>query len=169
MDIDTVTNAEGTLKKVTFSAKGNKFQVDSRYTYVKTLGCGAYGVVCAFTDSKASSKGPKKVAVKKVAGVFDDLTDAKRIIREMRLLRTMKHDGVLNVINIDEPLDYKTFNDVYIITELMDTDLNKLIRQSTSLLNSQRKYFAYHILRALKYIHRYVSLLLIFLRNGSSY
>lgn len=149
MEIDT--GAGGPRKKVVFNAKGNKFNVDSRYSFIKTLGFGAYGVVCAANDSAGHKT--KKVAVKKVAGVFDDLTDAKRIIREMRLLRTMKHDGVLNVINIDDPEDYKSFNDVYIVTELMDTDLNKLIRQSTNLLNSQRKYFAYHILRALKYIH----------------
>lgn len=148
MDIDT---GSGGQLKTSFVVKGgSQFRVDSRYSYVKTLGCGAYGVVCAANDAVTG----KKMAVKKVSGVFDDLTDAKRIIREMRLLRTMNHDSVLKVIDIDEPENYNTFNDVYIVTELMDTDLNKLIRQSTKLLDSQRQYFAYNLFRALKYIHR---------------
>lgn len=147
MDIDT---GSGSQSKTSFVVKGgSQFRVDSRYSYVKTLGCGAYGVVCAANDAVTG----KKMAVKKVSGVFDDLTDAKRIIREMRLLRTMNHDSVLKVIDIDEPENYNTFNDVYIVTELMDTDLNKLIRQSTKLLDSQRQYFAYNLFRALKYIH----------------
>jgi hypothetical protein len=71
--------------KVTFNAKGTEFRVDPRYGFVKALGLGAYGVVCAATDAKLG----KGVAIKKVAGVFDDQTDAKRIIREIRLLSSI--------------------------------------------------------------------------------
>jgi serine/threonine protein kinase len=135
--------------KVTFSAKGTEFRVDPRYGFVKTLGLGAYGVVCAATDAKLG----KGVAIKKVAGVFDDQTDAKRIIREIRLLSSMKHDNILEITDIDEPESYATFNDVYIMTELMDTDLNKLLRSKHPLLDAQRKFFTYQMFRALKYIH----------------
>lgn len=138
--------------KTIFMAKGNPFQVDSRYSYVKTLGVGAYGVVCAAEDSVLK----EKVAVKKVAGVFNDLTDAKRIIRETRLLCSMNHENILRITDIDEPESYNQFNDVYIITELMDTDMNKLLRSSHPLMDAQRKYFTYQLLRAFKYIHRYV-------------
>lgn len=155
MDIDTLVhdNSSAPLQKTTFAVKGGyQFRVNARYSYLKTLGFGAYGVVCAAQDTQTN----KHVAVKKVAGVFDDLTDAKRIVREMRLLRSMNHDNILKVIDIDEPENYTTFNDVYIVTELMDTDLNKLIRHSAKLLDSQRKFMIYNLFRALKYIHRYV-------------
>lgn len=135
--------------KTQFSVKGTAFCVENRYSFVKALGLGAYGVVCAVADSVTG----KKVAVKKVSGVFDDLTDAKRIIREIRLLGQMNHENILAVLDMDEPADYTTFNDVYIVTELMDTDLNKLLRSKHPLLEAQCKYFGYQLLRALLYIH----------------
>jgi serine/threonine protein kinase len=135
--------------KVTFSVKGTQFRVDTRYNFIKVLGLGAYGVVCSASDSKSSTD----VAIKKVAGVFDDQTDAKRIIREIRLLSLMKHDNILSIIDIDEPEVYTQFNDVYLVTELMDTDLNKLLRSKHPLLDTQRKFFTYQLFRALKYIH----------------
>jgi hypothetical protein len=135
--------------KVNFTAKGTPFRVDPRYTFIKALGLGAYGVVCSASDSVMG----KDVAIKKVAGVFDDQTDAKRIIREIRLLSSMRHDNILNITDIDEPEAYSQFNDVYLMTELMDTDLNKLLRSKHPLLDAQRKFFTYQLLRALKYIH----------------
>ena len=81
------------------------------------------------------------------------LTDAKRIIREIRLLGQMNHENILAVLDMDEPADYASFNDVYIVTELMDTDLNKLLRSKHPLLEAQCKYFGYQLLRALLYIH----------------
>lgn len=136
-------------EKTTFVAKGNPFCIDARYSFVKTLGLGAYGVVCAVQDHRRGGK----VAVKKVAGVFNDLTDAKRIIREIRLLSCMKHDNILTILDIDPPTNYQHFNDVYIVTDLMDTDLNKLLRSSVQLQDSQRKFFAYQLFCALAYIH----------------
>lgn len=135
--------------KTSFSSKGTTFRVDPRYGFIKALGLGAYGVVCSATDSKTNSD----VAIKKVAGVFDDQTDAKRIIREVRLLSSMDHDNILTITDIDEPESYSDFNDVYLMTELMDTDLNKLLRSKHPLLDAQRKFFTYQLFRALKYIH----------------
>lgn len=40
----------------------------------------------------------RKVAIKKITDVFDDLTDAKRILREMKLLRHLGvHENIINV------------------------------------------------------------------------
>eukprot|EP00178_Gracilaria_changii_P000741 TRINITY_DN1097_c0_g1_i2.p1 TRINITY_DN1097_c0_g1~~TRINITY_DN1097_c0_g1_i2.p1 ORF type:complete len:466 (-),score=50.26 TRINITY_DN1097_c0_g1_i2:130-1320(-) len=135
--------------KTVFFAKGNPFRVDPRYSYVRTLGHGAYGVVCAANDAVHQ----RRVAIKKIAAVFEDLTDAKRIIREIRLLGSLNHENILNIIDIDEPEHYESFADVYIVTELMDTDLHKLLQSSHPLVESQRKYFAYQMLRSLRYIH----------------
>lgn len=155
MEIDNMSQNDAKasqLTKTKFAVKwGKEFCIDARYSYIKMLGLGAYGVVCSANDSKTG----KRMAVKKVAGVFNDLTDAKRIIREIRLLRHMNHDNILKVVDIDEPEDYTTFNDVYIVTELMDINLYELIHSSTKMHNSHRKFFVYHLLKALKYIHRY--------------
>lgn len=46
-----------------------------------------------------------------------------------------------------------TFEDVYIVSELMDTDLHQIISSPQPLSDDHCQYFLYQILRALKYIH----------------
>jgi hypothetical protein len=62
---------------------GTTFNVDSKYEYIKQVGHGAYGVVCSAYDHADR----QKVAIKKVPKAFEDLIDAKRIVREIKLLK----------------------------------------------------------------------------------
>lgn len=65
--------------------------------FIRKVGSGAYGTVASFSDGRGMpcSVGQMvrvfvldhKVAVKKVQNAFDDLIDAKRILREIKLLR----------------------------------------------------------------------------------
>lgn len=61
----------------------------------KPLGSGAYGVVYAAIDSKTK----EKVAIKKL-NKLEDTVDAKRILREIRILRSLKNENILELINI---------------------------------------------------------------------
>ncbi len=63
--------------KVKFECNGTVFVVDDRYEYIKLVGHGAYGVVCSALDKRTN----RKVAIKKVTNAFQDLVDAKRILR----------------------------------------------------------------------------------------
>jgi serine/threonine protein kinase len=45
------------------------------------------------------------------------------------------------------------FKDIYIITDLMDTDLHRIIKSTQPLSDDHVRYFAYQILRGLKYLH----------------
>jgi mitogen-activated protein kinase 1/3 len=47
----------------------------------------------------------KRVAIKKMDNIFDDETDCKRILREITLLRHLKHPCVVELIEIIEPDD----------------------------------------------------------------
>ena len=40
------------------------------------------------------------MAIKKFNGVFEDLIDAKRILREIVLLRMLKHPNLVNLIEL---------------------------------------------------------------------
>ena len=46
-----------------------------------------------------------------------------------------------------------SFTACYIITDLMDTDLHRIIRSPQTLSCDHIKFFMYQILRGLKYIH----------------
>ena len=82
---------------------------------------GAYGLVCSGTNTDTG----KKVAIKKIPKAFEDTIDCKRLLREIKILRHFKHDNVLGLHDILPPPDgsAKAWKDVYIVSELMDTDL----------------------------------------------
>jgi serine/threonine protein kinase len=61
---------------------GTTFVCQEKYEYIKQIGHGAYGVVCSALDHSIKAK----VAIKKVPKAFEDLIDAKRIVREIKLL-----------------------------------------------------------------------------------
>lgn len=97
--------------------------VEKRYTFVKMMGGGAYGVVCAANDSVKKNQ----VAIKKIGNAFEDLIDAKRIYREIMLLKFIKHDNIISLLDIEVPEKSKSYDDIYIITDLMETDLHRVI------------------------------------------
>lgn len=50
------------------------------------------------------------MAIKKIPGAFDDLVDAKRIVREIRLLRHFNHENVMKVVDILPPSSLEDFD-----------------------------------------------------------
>jgi len=95
----------------------------------------------------------EKTAIKKVPRAFDDLVDAKRILREIKLLRHFDHENVIGMRDILKPASLEDFEDVYMITDLMETDLHRIIYSKQKLSDDHVQYFVYQMLRALKYMH----------------
>ena len=86
---------------------------------------------------------------------FQDEIDAKRILREIKLLKHLKHENIVGIVDMMPPM-YRyvdDFNDVYIVSELMETDLYRIIYSKQSLSIDHVQYFIYQVLRTLKYIH----------------
>ena len=135
--------------KHSFTIAGSEFIVDERYEYIKQIGVGAYGVVISCYDKKTN----RNVAIKKVGNAFEDLIDAKRIVREIKLLRYFKHDNIVSLIDIQKPPSRTGFEDIYIITDLMETDLHRVIYSRQELTDDHIQYFIYQILRGVLYMH----------------
>lgn len=76
--------------KRSFEIRGIVFTVHEKYDLLKVIGVGAYGVVMAAIDKSTG----EHVALKKISGVFEDITDAKRILREIRLMQALQHENV---------------------------------------------------------------------------
>nr|GMD27761.1 mitogen-activated protein kinase homolog MMK1 [Ipomoea batatas] len=83
--------------------------------------------------SALNSETNEHVAIKKIANAFDNKIDAKRTLREIKLLRHMDHENIVAIRDIIPPPQRASFNDVYIAYELMDTDLHQIIRSNQSL------------------------------------
>jgi len=65
--------------------------------------------------------------------IFDDETDCKRILREITLLRHLKHPCVVELIEIIEPSDPSNFSTIYMVLEFAESDLKKILKSTLSL------------------------------------
>ena len=96
----------------------------------------------------------KKLAIKKVTNAFANEVDAIRTLREIKILRHLRdHENIIPLTGIMRPSSSKDFEHLYIVSELMDTDLHQVIRSQQQLSDDHVQYFVYQILRGLKYIH----------------
>jgi len=89
-------NAKTAKGMVSFQCAGTNFVVQDKYEYIKQIGHGAYGVVCSALDHSIKAK----VAIKKVPKAFEDLIDAKRIVREIKLLKFFDHENIIGLVDV---------------------------------------------------------------------
>eukprot|EP00762_Andalucia_godoyi_P008249 ANDGO_02996.mRNA.1 Extracellular signal-regulated kinase 1 len=132
-----------------YTIHGTRFEVDAKYEVKKAVGFGSYGYVCSGTNVDSG----ERVAIKKIPKVFKDLIDGKRILREIKLLSHFNHENVISIRDIMKPRSKTRYEDIYIVNELMDTDLHQVIRSKQKLSDEHHQYFIYQVLRGLKYIH----------------
>ncbi|KAK0414851.1 hypothetical protein QR680_011640 [Steinernema hermaphroditum] len=115
----------------------------------RPIGYGAFGVVWAVTDPRSG----ERVALKKMPSVFQNLASCKRVFREIRMLASFRHDNVLALTDILQPPNPHFFQELHVLTELMQSDLHKIIVSPQPLTSDHIKVFVYQILRGLKYLH----------------
>ncbi|KAI3409558.1 Mitogen-activated protein kinase [Psidium guajava] len=121
----------------------------SQYQIQEVIGKGSYGVVGSATDSHTG----ERVAIKKINDVFEHVSDATRILREIKLLRLLRHPDVVEIKHIMLPPSRREFRDIYVIFELMESDLHQVIKANDDLTPEHYQFFLYQLLRGLKYIH----------------
>ncbi|KAI9753589.1 MAG: MAP kinase Pmk1 [Lichina confinis] len=123
------------------------FNVSDQYDIQDVVGEGAYGVVCSAVHVPSG----QKVAIKKITP-FDHSMFCLRTLREMKLLRHFNHENIISILDIQKPEKYDNFTEVYLIQELMETDMHRVIR-TQDLSDDHCQYFIYQTLRALKAMH----------------
>ncbi|KAI5071199.1 hypothetical protein GOP47_0013450 [Adiantum capillus-veneris] len=121
----------------------------SRYKIQEIIGKGSYGVVCSAMDTHTG----ERVAIKKINDIFEHVSDATRILREIKLLRILRHPDIVEIKHIMLPPSGRDFKDIYVVFELMESDLHQVIKANDDLTPEHYQFFLYQLLRALKYIH----------------
>lgn len=121
----------------------------SRYKIEEVIGKGSYGVVCSAYDTHLG----EKVAIKKINDIFEHVSDATRILREIKLLRLLRHPDIVEIKHILLPPSRREFRDIYVVFELMESDLHQVIKANDDLTPEHYQFFLYQLLRGLKYIH----------------
>ncbi|TKW00412.1 hypothetical protein SEVIR_8G107100v4 [Setaria viridis] len=121
----------------------------NRYKIEEVIGKGSYGVVCSALDTHTG----EKVAIKKINDIFEHVSDATRILREIKLLRLLRHPDIVEIKHILLPPSRREFKDIYVVFELMESDLHQVIKANDDLTPEHYQFFLYQLLRGLKYIH----------------
>ncbi|KAJ8636990.1 hypothetical protein MRB53_011257 [Persea americana] len=92
-----------------YNVPGNLFEVSAKYVPpIQPIGRGAYGIVCSARNSETK----EEVAIKKIGNAFDNRIDAKRTLREIKLLAHMDHENVIKIKDIIRPPQKENFNDL---------------------------------------------------------
>ena len=99
------------------------FNVSDHYQILEIVGEGAYGIVCSAIHKPSQ----QKVAIKKIEP-FERSMLCLRTLRELKLLKHFNHENIISILAIQRPYDYAHFNEIYLIQELMETDLHRVIR-----------------------------------------
>lgn len=154
---------------------GESFELMDQYVVVDYLGSGAYGCVCAALEVLSGKvevtapnppsvaieevvpegeKKPSLVAIKKCKLIFESRTLAKRTLREIRLLRCLSHPNVITLQKVLMPRYAATFNEMYLVFEMMETDLASIVRSQQPLTDNHVRYFSLQLLRACEYLHQ---------------
>ncbi|KAI0067013.1 Pkinase-domain-containing protein [Artomyces pyxidatus] len=123
------------------------FSVGENYQLLDVIGEGAYGIVCSAVHGPSQ----RKVAIKRITP-FDHSMFCLRTLREIKLLRHFHHENIISILDILQPPSIDEFKEVYLVQELMETDLHRVIRTQT-LSDDHCQYFIYQTLRALKALH----------------
>lgn len=125
------------------------WKVPEQYELGRLLGSGSYGTVCDAWDTAAE----RAVAVKKVTDVFRCEAHCRRILREVVLLSRLNHSHVVQLVDLPRPENWRRFDDVYIVTEVCDTDLLKVCSHPQGVSLAQARRLAYGLLVGCKYLH----------------
>jgi len=128
---------------------GSKFECAKRYSIIEPVGQGAYGIVCSASDEESG----EQIAIKKIENAFEHIAFTKRTLRELRILRHLRHENLLDIRSMFLPGRRDSFDDVYVVSELMETDLATILKSPQPLTEEHCQFFLYQILRGMKYVH----------------
>jgi len=120
---------------------------NTSYQIMDVIGEGAYGIVCSAIHISSQ----RKVAIKRITP-FDHSMFCLRTLREIKLLRHFSHENIISILDILKPPSLEDFKEVYLVQELMETDLHRVIR-TQELSDDHCQYFIYQTLRALKALY----------------
>lgn len=67
-----------------------------------------------------------------------------RTLREIKLLRHFNHENIISILDMLQPTNLEEFKEVYLVQELMETDLHRVIRTQT-LSDDHCQYFIYQV------------------------
>ena len=85
---------------------GATFEILDDYILEESVGQGSYGTVASAVGRETG----EAVAVKKVESVFDHVTFSRRTLREVRIVRLLSHENIVNINSMFIPATKETYS-----------------------------------------------------------
>ena len=141
------------FSKSSYTLSEGTFVVDPRYKVLSAIGRGAQGLICAARDTMAQVT--PEVAVKKMPNAVDEIISCKRMLREVRMMRHFQHENLLMLRDVMFPPSSNVlmWKDIYLVTDLMDTDLHQVISSKQELTDDHVQYFLYQLIAGVTHLH----------------
>ncbi len=131
----------------------------SNFSNLKVIGQSCSGCVFSAVDKIGGKH--EKVALKRLS--LKRKSHCRVALRELRILKRLDHENIVKNLNIRTPSgcelcespseDLQKLDHVYLVEELLDTDLHNILDRTEKLPEKISKLFLYQILRGLKYTH----------------
>ena len=81
------------------------------------------------------------------------MNEAKKIIREIKLLKILQNENIISIKDIFEHITSNNIVDIYIVTDLLGTDLHKVIYSSQVLTKEHIQYMMYQLVIGVYFMH----------------
>ncbi|CAD7941054.1 unnamed protein product [Amoebophrya sp. A25] len=121
-----------------------------RYQIADVIGTGSYGKVFGAVDKFTG----KRVAIKRSKDVFGELTDCKRMLREIAILNRVEHR---NVVKLHEIYllsgSASNFTEIALVLEQCQFDMKKLFKSNETLNEAHSRALFYRICCGVQYLH----------------
>ena len=118
----------------------------NKYEMLGVVGEGAYGVVLKCKNKETN----ESVAIKKYKEIEDEELFKKAIMREVKLLRTLKQD---NIVQLKEAFRRK--GRLYLVLEYVEKNLLEILESSPNGLSAEQvKSYIFQLLKAINYCHK---------------
>jgi serine/threonine protein kinase len=87
--------------------------VGPKYKVLKRIGTGAFGMVCEAINTETN----ERVAIKQITRIFEDIHEAKRLLREISILKILEHPNIVKVKDVIISGTRENFKELYIVME----------------------------------------------------
>ena len=73
------------------------------------------------------------VTIKKIERAFEHKVFMQRTLRELKIQRLLQHENIIGIRTIIKPKSRTEFEDIYVVSDLMETDLASIIKSNQPL------------------------------------
>ena len=120
--------------------------IEAKYEMIQKMGRGNYGTVWKAIDKRNR----ERVAIKKINNAFANKIDAIRTLREIQIMFEMGQHP--NILPLHTARVGKNQKDIYLVLDLLETDLHTVIRAGIC-QDTQRRFIIWQLARAILYLH----------------